>query len=84
MYLFYCDSMKVVNNLNPNEANSKCSDSTIHFMEVEPPSLQIVHSIRAVQFILVLYWKPPYTEQLLMFTYLNYFIGLNPAEHPSY
>ena len=53
MYLFYSDSMKVVNNLNPNEANSKCSCSTIHLMEVEPPSLRIVHSIRAVQFILV-------------------------------
>ena len=48
MYLFYCDSMKVVNNLNLNEANSKCSDSTIHFMEVEPPSFRIVHSIWAV------------------------------------
>ena len=25
--------------LNPDEAISKCSGSTIHFMEVEPPSL---------------------------------------------
>ena len=64
IYTYY--TTKNFKNLNPVWSKFKMFGQYIH---LEPPAWRIVHSIRAVHFIHIWNWNPPYIEQLLRFTF---------------